>query len=217
MHIASYPSLPSNPIRSQVELITCRNIPDEPLVTCRVKAVFMYKPQFIVQHSTLTRYSVWSSWLWLTLYIWQCGWKWGYMVRSGAARSELDYSIHWPTRLPGIYILYFPEGVGRRTAPRLLPMCRCTLYSSLQKQLGYFNHNFRLSLLHQCDQGMLSNRFSWMRSFFFSYIRTYLAAFLAFLPQPFNQGTQRWSIVYHQRNQQTSSDMLIYRLSERRY
>ena len=32
---------------------------------------------------------------------------------------------------------------------------------SLQKHLGYFNHIFRLSQLHQCDQELLPNRFSW--------------------------------------------------------
>ena len=31
---------------------------------------------------------------------------------------------------------------------------------SQQKHFGYFNHIFRLSQLHQCDQGMLTNRFS---------------------------------------------------------
>ena len=31
----------------------------------------------------------------------------------------------------------------------------------LQKHLGYCNHIFRLSELHQCDQEMLLGRFSW--------------------------------------------------------
>ena len=32
--------------------------------------------------------------------------------------------------------------------------------TALQKHLGYFNHIFRLSELHQCDQEMLIGRFS---------------------------------------------------------
>ena len=35
------------------------------------------------------------------------------------------------------------------------------LAPTLQKHLGYFNHFFRLSQLHRCDQGMLPNWFSW--------------------------------------------------------
>ena len=31
---------------------------------------------------------------------------------------------------------------------------------TLQKHLGYFNHTFRLSELHQCDQEMLIGRLS---------------------------------------------------------
>ena len=31
---------------------------------------------------------------------------------------------------------------------------------TLQKHLGYFNHTFKSSQLHQCDQGMLPNTFS---------------------------------------------------------
>ena len=58
-------------------------------------------------------------------------------------------------------------------------------------------HNFRLSQLHHCEQGMLSNRFSWkfIEELLISYIsyslfqKTYLATFLALLPQPYNQGT----------------------------
>ena len=34
------------------------------------------------------------------------------------------------------------------------------ILNALQKHLGYFNHTFRLSQLHQCDQGMLPNTFS---------------------------------------------------------
>ena len=64
--------------------------------------------------------------------------------------------------------------------------------------LGYFNQIFRLSQLHQCDQGMLPNRFlkvHWgtvslvtLASIFFQKI--YLVTSQAFLPQPCNQGTQ---------------------------
>ena len=48
---------------------------------------------------------------------------------------------------------------------RLDPAC-----ISLQKHLGYFNHIFRLSELHQCDQEMLLGRFSWksIEELFFS-------------------------------------------------
>ena len=43
---------------------------------------------------------------------------------------------------------------------------------TLQKHLGYFNHTFRLSELHQCDQEMLIGRLSWkfIEELFFSYI-----------------------------------------------
>ena len=34
-------------------------------------------------------------------------------------------------------------------------------FHTLQKHLGYFNHIFRFSKLHQSDQGILQNRFSW--------------------------------------------------------
>ena len=68
----------------------------------------------------------------------------------------------------------------------------------LQNHLGYFNHIIRLSQLHQCDQGMLSKclffqvhlgafSFITLASFFFQ--KTYLATFLAFLPQACNQFT----------------------------
>ena len=45
---------------------------------------------------------------------------------------------------------------------------KCSI--ALRKHLGYFNHILRLSQLHQCDQGMLSNRFleRSLRSFFLS-------------------------------------------------
>ena len=36
----------------------------------------------------------------------------------------------------------------------------CSMYDHCKKNLGYFNHTFRLSQLHQCGQEMLSNRFS---------------------------------------------------------
>ena len=65
----------------------------------------------------------------------------------------------------------------------------------LQKHLGYF---ITIFYLYQCDQGMLSNRFSWkciedlfllvtVASIFLQ--KTYLATILAFLSQACNQGT----------------------------
>ena len=55
----------------------------------------------------------------------------------------------------------------------------------LQKQLGYSNHIFRLSQLHQCDQGMLLNWFIGKASSLFTLVSEDLFdySFLAFLPQ----------------------------------
>ena len=46
------------------------------------------------------------------------------------------------------------------------------MYHCKNTWVSYFNHIFRLSQLHQCDQGMLSNRFSCspLRSFYFNSI-----------------------------------------------
>ena len=66
--------------------------------------------------------------------------------------------------------------------------------------LKRFNHTFRLSQLHQCDQGILPNRLSWKFNqellfyivtlasvLFFSRRPSYLTAFLAFLPWPWKE------------------------------
>ena len=79
------------------------------------------------------------------------------------------------------------------------------IFVSLQKHLGYFNHIFRLSQLHQYDQEMLPNRFAWkfieelslvtLANPFFQ--NTYLATFLAFLTtatQPGNKSMQMYKI-----------------------
>ena len=72
-----------------------------------------------------------------------------------------------------------------------------------------------MSQLHQCDQEMLPNKlslkyiegFSWttLASLFFQ--KTYLAIFLAFIPQTFNEGTLQGQM---SKKQQTSPKTLIY-------
>ena len=51
-----------------------------------------------------------------------------------------------------------PTDVGPISEMPSVAKIKCL--ATLQKHLGYFNHIFRLSQLHQCDQGMLLNRFS---------------------------------------------------------
>ena len=67
--------------------------------------------------------------------------------------------------------------------------------SSLWKHLGYFKHIFRLSQLHQCDQGMLFLKVHWgplllvkLASVFLQ--KSYLAIFLAFY---YNHATKELS------------------------
>ena len=67
---------------------------------------------------------------------------------------------------------------------------KCSHYKNTK---GYFNHTFRLSQLHHCDQEMLFSveellQLRQLATLFLHKIC--LATFLAFRPQPFNQGTQ---------------------------
>ena len=55
--------------------------------------------------------------------------------------------------------IYFHFGFSIHT-PVHLGNALAIKHHALQKHLGYFYHNFRLSHLHECDQGMLSNRFT---------------------------------------------------------
>ena len=61
---------------------------------------------------------------------------------------------------------------------------RSSPHLSLQQHLGYFNHIFRLSQLHQCDQEMLPNRFleSSLRSSFLSYIVSFSEGLFGYIP-----------------------------------
>ena len=99
------------------------------------------------------------------------------------------------------------------------------VHISLQKHLGYFNHNFRSPQLRQCEEGTIaikkvSLKFS-LRGFslvilaILSFRRPiWLHPCMALLPQPCSQGAPPGADVYDQRKkQQTSTDMLIYRLS----
>ena len=81
---------------------------------------------------------------------------------------------------------------------------------ALQKHLGYFNHIFRLSQLHQCDQRMLPN---WKS--FFSYRRPVCLHSWHFYHKACNQGTQDMQMCVRSKQQHTSPEMLIYNLSEK--
>ena len=84
---------------------------------------------------------------------------------------------------------------------------------TLQKHLGYFNHIFRLSQLHQCGQGMLPN---WKS--FFNYNRLIRPIFLhswhsiSQTMQPRNSGHAD----VRSKQQHTSPEMLIYKFLETR-
>ena len=91
----------------------------------------------------------------------------------------------------------------------------CMFIISLQKHLDYFNNIFRLSQLHQCDQGMLPN---WKS--FFSYISLRRPIWLHschFYHKPCNQGTQGIQMCVRSKQQQISPEMLIYKFSEKLY
>ena len=79
------------------------------------------------------------------------------------------------------------------------------------KTPGLLLPHFRLSELHQCDQGMLPNRFfeSSLRNVFSSI--SYLATFLAFwTPQPCNQGTIQGQLCRIKRNNKPHQKCWLY-------
>ena len=89
--------------------------------------------------------------------------------------------------------------------------------SGMQIYTAYFTHTFRLSQLHQDDQGVLPDRFYWkliekflvqLHQLVFFCQKTYLATFLAFLLQLRNSPGAEVQ-------DQTSPEMLINWLSER--
>ena len=109
---------------------------------------------------------------------------------------------------------------------------------TLQKHLSYFKHIFRLSQLHQCDQGLLICLHSWdiyhkpcnqgtqaMQMWFesfFSYIslrrpnlrRPICLHSWHFYHKPCNQRTQGMQMYVRSKQHHTSSEMLIYRFFE---
>ena len=93
-------------------------------------------------------------------------------------------------------------------------------FITLQKFLGYFNHIFRLSQLHQCDQGLLPNETS-LKCFFFSYSALFSERTPIWLHswhfyhKPCNQRTQ--GRCARSKKQQISPEILIYTFSGKLY
>ena len=61
-------------------------------------------------------------------------------------------------KISSVCSLYLPLGVVARVA--LLTASFASFIAAHCKDIGYFNHIFKLSQLNQCGQGMLRNRFS---------------------------------------------------------
>ena len=99
------------------------------------------------------------------------------------------------TKLVQFLILVSPSQYKRnlQKCDHLFNMVMNIYIYTLQKQLGYFNHIFRLSQLHQCDRGMLPNWFEKVKLLLYlhQFQKTYLTMHSwHFYHKPRNQGTQ---------------------------